>query len=57
MTQISLAMPTAVTMLSIENTRLMIAICATTAAKLAMHLGAGLALVALEAAWISWVAL
>ena len=32
MTQISLAMPTAVTMLSIENTRLMIAICATTAA-------------------------
>ena len=55
-TQISLAMPTAVMMLSIENTRLINVIWVTTAAKVVVP-GAGLVLVALQVAWVSLVPL
>lgn len=56
-TQIWLAMPTAVTMLSIENTRLMTAICATTAAKLVSTRALASPSSPSRLAWISVVAL
>ena len=57
MIQISLAMPTAVTIESIENTRLMSAIWVTTAAKLAITLALASPSSPSRLLWISWVAL
>ena len=56
-TQISFAMPTAVTIESIENTRLMSAICTTTAPKPASTLALASPSSPSRLAWISIVAL